>query len=111
MLVGEVCIQGAAQPSPSRRRPSAGRLLGSSNLSNPRQVSLAYWSNVAFSSALSTSILDFRDPASVDPNPSCNAGSNKPRTTNLLEEICRPMIITPRESDRPGPRQQPEAGF
>ena len=79
MFVGDVCDKGWDQPSPSPERLSAGRPLGRVNLSSDRQVSFAYQSNVARSSAVSALALPVGDARSVDPDPSCSPRSNTPR--------------------------------
>src|SRR5208337_2441299 len=94
MFVGDVCDKGLDQPSPSRERLSAGRPLGRVNLSNDRQVSFAYRSSVACSSAVSALALPVGDARGGDPNPSCSPKSNTPRTTKLCREAR--LIATPR---------------
>src|SRR5271157_4750096 len=94
MFVGDVCDKGLDQPSPSRERLSAGRPLGRVNLSNDRQVSFAYRSSVARSSAVSALALPVGDATRVAPDPSCCPRSNTPRTTKLCGEAR--LMATPR---------------
>src|SRR5271157_570441 len=86
MFVGDVCDKGWDQPSPSPERLSAGRPLDGVNLSSDRQVSFAYRSSVARSSAVSALTLPVGDARRVGPDPSCSPSSNTPRTTKLSGE-------------------------
>src|SRR6516164_4406016 len=94
MLDGDVPITASDQPSPWRRRLSAGRPLGRVNLWNDRQVALAYSRSVARSSEVSALTPRTGAADTVVLRPSCHARASRPGAMSLAREtrvIVRPQ--------------------